>query len=219
MEELSKRMSGPSSCQQYFWRVYFVLPQLFDRAIAFRADCSHYFAARANCKQVIRYFVDVVWRGVAWCEIRRSRPGISTFGNNPSSQDCNRDILILRLKFADCTPSVRTQDTRTDNLPALLELETLDMRAKSIELNTRHMFRDRVQRNLSPRKPFRNVGKIFPIRVGCRFVSIPLYVPGEYRISSHASIFQAMGHHVDAYHDYVSAIRLNRKKCSYFSCR
>lgn len=26
--------------------------QLFDRAIAFRVDCSHYFAARANCKQV-----------------------------------------------------------------------------------------------------------------------------------------------------------------------
>ena len=27
--------------------------QLFDRAIAFRVDCSHYFAARANCKQVM----------------------------------------------------------------------------------------------------------------------------------------------------------------------
>lgn len=30
---------------------------------------------------------------------------------------------------------------------------------------------------------------------------------------------QAMDRHVDAYHDYVSAIRLNRTKCTYFSCR
>ncbi|CAM9639293.1 unnamed protein product, partial [Ectocarpus fasciculatus] len=31
---------------------------LFDRAIAFRVDCSHYFAARANCKQAMGKFVD-----------------------------------------------------------------------------------------------------------------------------------------------------------------
>ncbi|CBN78486.1 conserved unknown protein [Ectocarpus siliculosus] len=30
----------------------------FDRAIAFRVDCSHYFAARANCKQAMGKFVD-----------------------------------------------------------------------------------------------------------------------------------------------------------------
>ena len=30
---------------------------------------------------------------------------------------------------------------------------------------------------------------------------------------------QAMGQYVDAYHDYVSAIRLNNRKCTYFSCR
>lgn len=42
----------------HFVRVYssyrFALSQLYDRAIAFRVDCSHYFAARANCKQVSR---------------------------------------------------------------------------------------------------------------------------------------------------------------------
>ena len=32
-------------------------------------------------------------------------------------------------------------------------------------------------------------------------------------------VLQAMGEHMDAYHDYVSAIRLNRTKCAYFSCR
>ncbi|CAN0290663.1 unnamed protein product, partial [Ectocarpus sp. 12 AP-2014] len=31
---------------------------LFDRAIAFRVDCAHYFAARANCKQAMGEFVD-----------------------------------------------------------------------------------------------------------------------------------------------------------------
>ncbi|CAM9223973.1 unnamed protein product [Hapterophycus canaliculatus] len=34
-----------------------------------------------------------------------------------------------------------------------------------------------------------------------------------------ANCLQAVGRHVDAYHDYVSAISLNRTKCTYFSCR
>ncbi|CAM9852486.1 unnamed protein product [Scytosiphon promiscuus] len=34
-----------------------------------------------------------------------------------------------------------------------------------------------------------------------------------------ANCLQAIGQHVNAYHDYVSAISLNRTKCTYFSCR
>ena len=43
-------LAATSPLTSPFGRVY--AAQFFDEAIGFRVDCSHYFAARANCKQV-----------------------------------------------------------------------------------------------------------------------------------------------------------------------
>ncbi|CAN0029081.1 unnamed protein product, partial [Ectocarpus sp. 8 AP-2014] len=49
--------------------------------------------------------------------------------------------------------------------------------------------------------------------------AIAFRVDCSHYFAARANCKQAMGKFVDAYHDYVSAIRLNASKCTYFSCR